>query len=215
LWQLGACLVRPGDYDQSTKYFEEALPLLRQIGDNSNTTIAISGLAEIAIRQGDLERALILEEESMALRQEIGERWGVGVSLGNLAWISLHKGDLEQAVNLLKESLTLRRDIGDMGGIAWCLEKLAEIALITVQRKTPPNPEVNYQRAARLFGAAEAMREPVDSQIDLVDQPEYQRQVAALREQLDESTFTKAWAEGREMSIDQAIEYALGNSGIP
>jgi tetratricopeptide (TPR) repeat protein len=214
LWQLGACIVRLGDYEQATIYFEEALLLLRQIGDNSNTTIAISGLAEIAIRQGDLTRAMLLERESIAMRQEIGEPWGIAVSLGNFAWISLLKGDLEQAVNTLNESLTLRRDIGDRGGCSWCMEKLAGIALIIGQQKASPIAEQDYQRAARLFGAAEAMREPVDSKMDLVDLAEYEQQVDLIREYLGESGFTNAWDEGRRMSTAQAIEYALSNTSV-
>ncbi|MEJ2758770.1 MAG: tetratricopeptide repeat protein [Anaerolineales bacterium] len=214
LWQLGACLIRPGDYEQATKYFEEALPLLRQIGDNSNTTIAISGLAEIAIRQGDLERAFLLEEESIAMRREIGEPWGIAVSLGNFAWISLLRGDLDQAVSLLHESLTLRQEIGDRGGIAWCLEKLAEIALITGQRKSTINANEDFKSAARLFGFAEAIRESVGSKIDGVDLPTYRRQVQLVRENLDETFFNRAWAEGRRMSVEQAIEFAFGNTSI-
>ena len=214
LWQLGACAVRPGDYDQAVRYFEEALPLLRQIGDRGNTTIALSGLSEVAIRQGDFERATLLEAESLTLRREIDDPWGIAVSLANFGWIALRQDDLNQAVSLLKESLILRRDIGDRGGSSWCLEKLAEIALITGQRKSSSVAKEDFQRAARLFGAAEAMREPVDSKIDLVDQPEYERQVSAVAEQLDEATFTKAWNEGRGMSIEQSIEYALGNSGV-
>ena len=209
LWQLGACAVRLGDYEQATQYFEEALPLLRQIGDNSSTTMAISGLAETAIRQGNYERAAILEEESFEMRKEIGEPWGIAVSLGNFAWISLQQGDFERAVTLLRESLTLRHDVGDRGGSAWCLEKLAQIALKLGQRKSSLISGKNFEQAARLFGAAEALREPVKSKIDLVDQPEYDRHIKVLREKLDDATFTKAWAEGRGMSMEQAIEYAL------
>lgn len=215
LWQLGACFVRPGDYEQATQYFEEALPILRQIGEYSNTTIAISGLAEIAIRQGDLERALVLEHESIAMRREIEEPWGIAVSLGNFAWIALLQGDLEKAVNLLNESLTLRRDIGDRGGIAWCLEKFAEIAMIIGQRKSSQNSKEDFQKAAQLFGSAEAMREPVDSKIDQVDLPQYRRQIKLIRGQLDETAFTKAWTEGRGMPMEQAIEFALDNASIP
>lgn len=209
LWQLGACAIRPGKYDQAIQYFEAALPYLRKIGDRGHTAIALSGLAEVAIRQGDFERAAILEEESISMRREIKEPWGIAVSLGNFAWISLRQGDLDQALNLLRESLTLRRDIGDKGGSAWCLEKLAEIALLIGQKKSNRNYREYYQRAAKLFGAAEALREPVKSKIDLVDQPEYHRQVEDIRQRLGEPTFTKVWGEGQGMSIEQAIEYAL------
>ncbi len=214
LWQLGACEVRPGNYEQARQYFEEALPLLRQIGDNSNTAIAISGMAEIAIRQGNYEHAAILEEESLAMRKEMDEPWGIAVSLGNLSWIALRQDKLDEAQRLVKESLKLRRDIEDRGGCAWCLEKLGEIALITGKRKSSSNSE-EFQRAARLFGAAEVMREPVESKIDLVDQPEYERQVEFIRDQLDEGTFKRVWAEGRGMSMEAAIEFSLGGTSIP
>jgi predicted ATPase/DNA-binding CsgD family transcriptional regulator len=209
LWQLGACLVRPGDYEQARQYFEEGLPILREIGDHSNTTIAISGMAELAIRRGDLDRALILEKESLAMRREIGEQWGTAVSLGNFAWIALLKGDLEQAVNTLHESLSLRQEIGDRGGIAWCLEKLAEIALIRGQQSSTGDAQVEFLRATRLFGAAEAIREPVNSRIDLVDLPVYHQHIEVLREKLGEASFTKTWDEGRGKTLEQAVGFAL------
>jgi hypothetical protein len=112
-------------------------------------------------------------------------------------------------VVLLAESLTLRHEIGDKGGIAWCLEKLAEIALTKGQRESTLKREEDFRRAARLFGAAEALRAPVNSTIDMVDQPEYERQVAIVRAQLDEAAFTAAWTKGQAMTLEQTIEYAL------
>jgi len=209
LWQLGQCAVRPGDYEHAVEYFELALPLLRQMGDRSHTAIALSGLAEVAIRQGDYERATVLEEESLALRRDIGETWGIAISLANFAWIALRRDDIKQAAALLGESITLRREIGDKGGLAWCLEKLAEIALTKGQQESAPRRDEDIQRAARLFGAAEAVRALVNSSIDLVDQPEYKRQVAVVRAQLGEAAFTEAWAEGQAMTLEGAIDYAL------
>lgn len=209
LWQLGQCAVRPGDFEQAVQYYEMALPLLRQIGDKSHTAIALSGLAEVAVRRGDYERAYILEEESLALRREIDETWGIAISLANFAWIALRQNDLKQAAALLAESITLRHEIGDKGGIAWCLEKLAEIALTTGQQASASRRDEGFRRAARLFGAAEALRAPVNSSIDLVDQPEYERLVAIVRAELDEAAFTDAWAEGQAMTLEQTIKYAL------
>jgi predicted ATPase/DNA-binding SARP family transcriptional activator len=209
LWQLGQCAVRPGDFEQAVQYYEMALPLLRQLGDKSHTAIALSGLAEVAVRRGEYEHAYTLEEESLALRRELDETWGIAISLANFAWIALKKNELVQAVALLAESITLRHEIGDRGGTAWCLEKFAEIALTNGQQETLPQRQEDFRRAAQLFGAAEALRAPVNSAIDLVDQPEYERQVDIVRAQLDEQTFTAAWAEGQAMTQEQTIEYAL------
>jgi len=121
LWQLGQCAVRPGNYRQAVGYFEAALPLLRQQGDRSDTTIALSGLAEVAIRQGNLERASDLEEESLALRRELGDKWGIAVSFGNMAWMAMRRNRVGEAASFLAESLLLRQEIGDLGGAARCI----------------------------------------------------------------------------------------------
>lgn len=209
LWQLGLCAVRSGNYEQAVHYLEEALLLCRQIGDKLYMTIVLSILAEVRVRQGDYGLATTLEEESLALRREAGNNWGIAVSLGNFAWIALRRSDLKQAVTLLGESLTLRREIGDAGGIAWCLEKLAEISVTKGQRESSLRRKKDFRRAARLFGAAERLRAPIGSAIEWLDQPEYERQLAIVRAHLDEATFAAAWAEGRVMTLEQAVEYAL------
>ncbi len=205
-WQLGQCAVRPGDYKRAAEYFEKALPLLNKLGEGSSTAIALSGLSEVAIRQGDFERAKKFEHESLKLRREIDEMWGIAISLANFGWIALRQGDLEQAASLLSESLKLRFEIGDKGGIAWCLEKFAEISLTLGNKKTPPRNLGDFQRSVKLFGAAHAIRAPMASAIDLVDQPAYEQHISALRDHLDVATFTANWNEGMAMNISAVVD---------
>ena len=202
--------MRPGDYEQAYQYFDEALSLYRQIGDKDGLSMVLSGLGELAVRQGDSGRAIMLLEESLALRRETGYKWGIAASLGTLGWALLRQGDFKQSLTHLGESLTLRREIGDSsGGMAWCLEKIAEIVMTNGQRQASPQRDEAFQRAVQLFGAAEALREPIGSAIDLVDQPEYESKLAIVRTQLGEAAFAVAWAEGQAMTLKQAIEYAL------
>ncbi len=74
------------------------------------------------------------------------------------------------------------------------------------------------QRATRLLGAAEALH-GAGVPRDLVGEPanwlEWDRIVAAVRTQLDASTFEAAWAEGQAMSPEQAVEYALMQEPSP
>jgi hypothetical protein len=67
------------------------------------------------------------------------------------------------------------------------------------------------QQAARLFSAVEPLLEAIgmDRSMELVDQKEFDHYVALVRSQLDEAAFAKAWAEGRTMTLEQAIKYAL------
>jgi DNA-binding CsgD family transcriptional regulator len=64
------------------------------------------------------------------------------------------------------------------------------------------------ERAARLFGAAEVLGEavgPLTPEEDALRAP----YLVMARSQLDEASWRAAWAEGRAMSMDQAIDYAL------
>jgi len=210
MWQLGAASNIAGDYEKAVHYYEEALPLLRQLGDRWHLDVALSGLASVMIRLGNFERATELEQESLAIRKEFDNPFGIAVSLGNFAWMALKQDDFENAHLRLRESLTLRGVIGDLGGVAWCLEKMAEIALISGQRAPALVAAADYQRATQLFGTAEALRGSVMSKIDLVDQHAYERQVALLRERLEERSFQEAWAKGQAMSLEQAVVFGLG-----
>ena len=111
----------------------------------------------------------------------------------------MREGDWQRALGRLGESLEVRREIGDMGGSAWCLERVAEVALA----------QGHLRKAASLLGAASALRASIGSVADPVDQPENESRLAALRAQLGEAQFAAAWEEGRKMTLDQAIAYAL------
>ncbi len=42
-----------------------------------------------------------------------------------------------------------------------------------------------------------------------IERPEYDREVNDLRNNMDEAIFAKAWAQGRTLTMEQAIEYSL------
>jgi len=65
------------------------------------------------------------------------------------------------------------------------------------------------ERAARLFGAAEALRAAAGVPLTPFDRADYDRDVAAIQAQLDNAALKAAWVEGRAMSLEQAVAYAL------
>jgi len=70
-------------------------------------------------------------------------------------------------------------------------------------------------RAARLLGAAQALREAVSTPHTLVERSAHERDLADARAQLDEMTWSKAWIDGQEMSLEEAISKALGQDSEP
>ena len=68
--------------------------------------------------------------------------------------------------------------------------------------------------AARLWGAAEVLREVIGAPLPPVECPDYEQAVAATLAQLGEKVLAAAWAEGRTMTSEQALA-AQGPVTIP
>ena len=99
----------------------------------------------------------------------------------------------------LEEGLALGRVLGDKRLIAYSLEAFAEFDLA----------ETRAGWAARLLGAAEALRRAIGAPLTPADRSEYDARVAAARAQLGDGAFAAVWAEGRAMSLEQAVACAL------
>ena len=65
-----------------------------------------------------------------------------------------------------------------------------------------------HQRSARLFGAAERLRQDIGCIIQATDRDHYNRDLAAARAALDAGSFDETWAEGRAMTFPEAVQYA-------
>ena len=69
------------------------------------------------------------------------------------------------------------------------------------------------ERSAHLFGAAEGLHEAVGVPVYIYYEPHrslYERTVTAVRSRLGEAAFEEARADGRAMTFEQAVAYALG-----
>jgi predicted ATPase/DNA-binding SARP family transcriptional activator len=203
---LGETVATQGDevaarplFAAARSVYEESLASLRQQGDQWRIARALNVIGEIARIENNYPMARSFYEESLALRRELGDTRGIAVSLINLGLVALHQDDDRQAATYFEESLPLFQKLGSTRGIIDCLAGLAGVAGKMGQ------PE----RAARLFGAVEAQREAIQTGLAYADRIEEDRHLDAVRAQLDESTFAVAWAEGRAMTLEQAVDYAL------
>ncbi len=117
-----------------------------------------------------------------------------------LGHVARQVGDLDQARKIYRETIRVWQDLGNRPAIAHQLECFAFIALV----------EEEPERALRLFGAAEALRARVGAQMSSHEQIEYDQAVAQLPSLLKEADFNSLWAEGRALTMEQAIELAVG-----
>jgi non-specific serine/threonine protein kinase len=197
---LGNQQCEQGDDDGAIPFLEEALALSRRIGDKRTLAYTLWNLAEVARHRGDYEQAKTLSLESQALSREMGDKWQLARITGWLGVVTVYSSDDHDAAEgFLKESLGLNREIGSLEYVAYCLEGFAGLAGARAQGA----------RAARLWGAAEALRETISDPLAPADQPEYDRSMAAARVGLDEGSWEAAFAEGKLMPLEEAVEYAL------
>lgn len=199
LMNRGHIALRRRDDAAARSWLEESLAISRGLGDTPFIALLLVYLGNVLRHQGDFERAAALYEEGLALYRDAGSKWGMAVSLHNLGRLAWEQGDYRQAAALFEESLPLYRETGYDPGVVGCLAGLAGIA------GSGGQPE----RAARLLGAAQALMDSTNAVIGPEDRLEIERDLSAVRSQLSEEAFAVALEQGRAMTMEQAIAYAL------
>jgi tetratricopeptide (TPR) repeat protein len=189
------------DYERAALLCGESVTLRREIDDKQGlaTSLNISGLVQT--QKGNHERAVALHEEGLTVAREAGDTWAVAVHLDNLGWATLGQGDHERAARLFGEALMLTSELGEKWLSADCLDGLARVA----------SAQGSPVRAARLWGAAKASSQAIGALAAPLDQTAYDRHVAVARDQLDDEAFNRAWTEGRSLTFEQAVAYALAD----
>jgi tetratricopeptide (TPR) repeat protein len=196
---LGRLAWLQGDYDRARTLVNESLEIRRAAGAKYFEAIALATLAEVARCQADFNEATALSMESIALYRELGELAGIAWCKYNLGYVAYYQGDYARALVLLKEALETRFNQENKDGIALCLAALALVAAKTD----------HLERAAALFGAADARLEALDARLSPADRQDYEQVRADALDKLSDATWGRAWQQARDMTSEQAVAYAL------
>jgi predicted ATPase/DNA-binding XRE family transcriptional regulator len=202
LRELGITARNQGDHDRAMPLFEESLALFQGRGDRLGLGRVLEELGVAARFRGDHGRAAALLEEALALLRELGDKRGIALTLLDLGTLASDRAEYEAGAALLAEGLTRLGELGDQRGIAQALEALAVVACA---RGTSV-------RAARLLGAATALREAIGAPLPPVEHAAHERTLACARADLGEPAFERAWSGGWALPIDQAVAEALADS---
>jgi predicted ATPase/DNA-binding SARP family transcriptional activator/DNA-binding CsgD family transcriptional regulator len=249
LYEAGWIELFQGDYESAIALLEEGLTLFRELGDRRGVATSLVNLGFAALHLGDKERASALRQEVEALREEPLDRFTLAWLTTFLGVTALYEGDYERTGALAKESLAIYRELGDKRGMSLCHIDLGLIELIRGNdEQAGPLLEESVRvlrgsedkfclaygifglaavagargepgRAARLWGAAEALRDQIGvvslTHLELYAF-DYEGRVSAARNMLgDEGVWEAAFAQGRAMSAEEAVEYALTEEGVP
>jgi len=246
LAQAGCIAWEQGDYERSITFSKEGLAMSRKLGDIVGTTAALTNLAWAALYRNEPRRASKLAEEAMMLQRASGDTGGVARSLLILGMVASVQRDYERASALHEESLSLAREGKDNFAIVLslilgafvslnhryyeraenlCAEGLGLSQRLGMRQLIATHLHISAALAAsqgqlltsaRLWGAAEALHEALGTVISLVERYVYEPYIVALHAELEQAALRAAWAEGRAMTLKEAIEYALSKEeGAP
>jgi predicted ATPase/DNA-binding SARP family transcriptional activator/DNA-binding CsgD family transcriptional regulator len=234
-----------GDYERAKELSGRSLALSRKMGDRGGVAGALISLASTWGEQDEYEQAGRLFEESLALGRELDKTGVISSNLINLGYTRLLEGNVEEAETLSREAVALLRERGHRDSLPWALDNLGWAALLRGDLERARDQfeeclvlckELTYrtlavasveglactagakgedERSARLFGAADALREALDYLKDTKDLTLQDPYLSSARSRLDEKSWEAAFAEGRAMDFDRSVEYALSEEELP
>jgi tetratricopeptide (TPR) repeat protein len=197
---LAEALSMQGDLVAAKAVLEENLRLARQLEDTNAIGWSLNHLGHIAQLEGEYAEAIRLHGASLQRFRQLGARntghiW-VHQSLGE-SYLAQDEAPL--AASHFVAALVMAKDLGERASTAWCLAGLAGAAAVNEE------PE----RAAWLWGAAEALRRSLGAREAPASHATRERLIALAQEQIGPAAFAQQWEAGEAATPTEAIERAL------
>jgi predicted ATPase/transcriptional regulator with XRE-family HTH domain len=191
-----------GDFEQAVTLEREAIPLAREAGDWWHTSFGLTNLGIALYRSGRLDEAESAGREAMATLEGLeGNDFPRAGAFNCLAEIARGRGDLPQAKRLYGKAIRELHKSGSSAagavGVNFC-----GLGLLAVS-------EGEARRATIMFSAQDSLTERLRMVHAPSIKPEFDQGVAAARACLGETEWAEAWSQGRAMSLDEMIAFAL------
>jgi predicted ATPase/DNA-binding winged helix-turn-helix (wHTH) protein len=193
-----------GDYPGAQWALREAADIFEELGDRTGAAWSVNQQGDIARAQCDMAAARGLYQRALSAFREAGDPWGSARSLTDLAYIDSKQGDHSAAQAAYREAIAIFAGLGYRRGIARALEGSACLALT----------QGNAARALTLAAAATHLRQSISAPGHKAEQFRLDQTLLPAWESLGEGEGKRAWAEGSAMSLENAVQYALGESSF-
>jgi len=198
LYLMGGSIFQHGDFQEARWAYEQSLEKCKLVEDKVMAAHALRGLAQLAIKRNDLVQAGQLSRDALEALQKIGDDNCAAGAMRDLGEIARRQGDYEQASELLSQSLLSFEKLGNDSPVILTLEQFAALA----------GSSGRFERAARLLAVVETLLGDTFRAYQTI-QIEHELLVTSTRKHLGNQKFEQLWAEGAEMSLEQAIVYAI------
>jgi predicted ATPase/DNA-binding SARP family transcriptional activator len=204
LSRLGLAAGYQGDLAQGIALHKQCVTIYRELGDGHGLASSLTSLGSLLLMQGDYEQAAALNEESLALYEELGRRDGMPLSLCNLGLAALRQSRYAEALSRFRGGIELAHELAYTEMLIYCFVGLAAVHAATHEA----------EQAAILLGADEAIGETIGVTLEPLERGIREGTVEAVSSALGAEAFAAARATGRQLTVDDAVAYALGHPAV-
>jgi predicted ATPase/class 3 adenylate cyclase len=184
----------------SGELFGEAIACTQRSGDQFVAGLLHNNAGSHALRAGDIIAARAhLERAAQAMQEVGGHSRFVSINLG---WVLRQEGDPPGTRAIFEATLRASRHSGDRAGLAYTSLGLACVA----------GDLADWSRAANLHGIAQALLERTGEPWQEPEAGYRLDSLGKVRTSLGEEQFERAYASGMALSLDQALDLALGTA---
>jgi non-specific serine/threonine protein kinase len=189
----------PEDLEEAKGLCQESIDIFEKNGEQAGQARGYLYLGEIHRLLGDDGKAKEAYSMCLEINRKIGNKREIGAPLSNLSYIAMHEGEYKRAEQLAREGFRIEVEVMSNYYIAISMAMIAG----------PVAAQGYPERAAVLVGASNAIFESMGAHQQPSDQVELEGYLENIKAQIDEHTYSKALAKGEEMSLENAIAYAL------
>jgi predicted ATPase/class 3 adenylate cyclase len=236
---LGSIADEQARFDEAERFYSDALQTYRALGDAWGEAASLNNLGLLARKRGDYDTAARYLRDSLLGFEVLGVRWAVGLTQANLGDVAVDLGDVVAARNHYGQSLAVAEELEDREGRVYALTGLADVARLQADYPAasqaladalPLLRELGAQlaiaewcecgaalltevgaatEAARLFGAAAALREAIAAPLPETRRPQQDACRLQLEALLGSARFDEALAAGARLPWEALADQAL------
>ncbi|MEO8355641.1 MAG: helix-turn-helix domain-containing protein [Chloroflexota bacterium] len=188
-----------GNLEAAEKWLDKVVRVSHNLNNKMLETNILQHYGCIASIKGDYKRARDDFHKSLEIAQALGNRMVSLWSSVRLGYVALQDGNLKEAYDIFaKTAQEFQKDVSETG-VVFTLEGMAGLKILVDK----------HERAACLIGWADMMRQKNNDPRPFIEQADVDQIFAACRANIDEVAFSEAYDDGKKMTLDEAVAYAL------
>jgi len=192
-----------GGDERAVELYDEALRTSKAVKAKPVTSMILERMGIALLQRKDYERSQLLFEDALEINQKTGNRPGVSYSLNSLGWCARLQADYPKARSCYCDGLQLIKQSGDNNDIS---NYLVDVGILLGVQGHPEN-------FVRLLGLAEGLFPNIVKMLIPFSRAETEQYIEIARAALGDEAYVAAYDAGKQMSLDEAVAYALKELG--